>query len=218
MTLQPDALLFISPGCTHCPVVLQGLVELVKRSLVGKMTVVNVAIHPELAAKAGVRSAPWLRLGEFTLTGVHSFEELRHWAEVANSEAGAAHYVEYLLKQGGYQQAKAFIAEDTQRLKSLLTIVANPAANLEVRLGVSALLEARAIELNTLTAELAELTRHLDHRVRADACHLLGLADSDAARASIEICLHDAHEEVREIAKEAMGAKSQGRIHSPLRA
>jgi hypothetical protein len=40
--------------------------------------------------------------------------------------------------------------------------------------------------------------------VRADACHLLGLTGSAAARAYVEVCLNDAHEEVREIAEEAM--------------
>ena len=198
----PDALLFIAPGCAHCPAVLQGLSELIKESLIGKMTVINVVAHPELAQEQGVRTAPWLRLGPFILTGAHSVGELRQWTGWTNNAQGAAHYVEYQLKQGGYQQAKAFVAEDTQRLKPLLTILANPAANLEVRLGVAALLEAHAGELPL--PELAELTRHADHRVRADACHLLGLTGSDAARIAIKCCWHDAHQEVREIAEEAL--------------
>ena len=202
----PDALLFISPGCPHCPAVLQGLVELIKESLIGKMTVVNVAIHPELAAEQGVRAAPWLRLGPFTLTGTYSVAELRQWAEWAGSIDGTVHYVEHLLKQGGYRQAAAFIAEDTQRLKPLLGIIANPAANLEVRLGASALLESYAgkAALRELLPQLAELSRHADYRVRADACHLLGLTGSQAARTHVELCLRDANQEVREIAQEVL--------------
>ncbi|MBI5436235.1 MAG: HEAT repeat domain-containing protein [Nitrosomonadales bacterium] len=202
----PDALLFIAPGCPHCHTVLQGLSELVKQALIGKMTVVNVAAHPEQAAEYGVRAAPWLRLGPFTLTGAQSPAELRLWAEWASGEEGTAHYVEHLLKQGGYQQAAAFIDADTQRLKPLLAIIANPGANLEVRLGVSALLEAHANtpELRKLLPQLADLARHADHRVRADACHLLGLTGSAGARTHVEICRNDAHEEVREIAEEAM--------------
>ncbi|OGS94703.1 MAG: hypothetical protein A3H31_12960 [Gallionellales bacterium RIFCSPLOWO2_02_FULL_57_47] len=202
----PDALLFIAPGCPHCATVLQGLNELMKQALIGKLTVVNVAAHPEQAAEQGVRAAPWLRLGPFTLTGAQSPAELRQWAEWASGEKGTAHYVEHLLKQGGYQQAVAFIDADTQRLKPLLAIIANPGANLGVRLGVSALLEAHANTpaLRKLLPQLAELTRHADHRVRADACHLLGLTGSAAARTHVENCLNDAHEEVREIAGEAM--------------
>lgn len=202
----PDALLFIAPGCPHCPTVMQGLGELVKQALIGKLTIVNVAAHPEQAAEYGVRAAPWLRLGPFTLTGSHSPAELRQWTEWASGEEGAVHYVEHLLKEGGYKQASKFIAEDTSRLKSLLNIVSNPAANIEVRLGVSALLEAytNAPELKNLLPQLAELTHHADHRVRADACHLLGLTGSAAARGYVAACLNDSEEEVREIAQDAL--------------
>jgi hypothetical protein len=202
----PDALLFTAPGCPHCATVLRGLNELVKQGLIGRLTVVDVAGHPEQAAEYGVRAAPWLRLGPFTLTGAHSPAELRLWAGWANGDEGTAHYVEHLLRQGGYKQAAAFIDADTQRLKPLLSIVADPGANLGVRLGVNALLESHANSpsLQKLLPQLAELTRHADHRVRADACHLLGLTGSTAARPHVEACLRDAHEEVREIAKEAM--------------
>jgi len=202
----PDALLFIAPGCPHCATVMQGLNELAKQALIGKLTVVNVAAHPEQAAKQGVRTAPWLRLGPFTLIGAHSLTELRQWVEWASTAEGAAHYVEYLLRRGSYQQAVAFIAEDTQRLKPLLAVIANPEADLDVRLGVSALLEAYANTpaLQMLLPQLAELARDSDYRVRADACYLLGLTGCAAARIHVENCRNDAHEEVREIAAEAM--------------
>ncbi len=199
----PDALLFISPGCPHCPAVLQALGELVKEALIGKMTGVNGAVHPELAEAQGVRAAPWLRLGPFTFIG--AVADLRLWAEWANRPDGAAHYVEYLLKQGGgYKQAAAFIAEDTQRLKPLLGIIANPEAGIDIRLGASALLESHAGTLHELLPQLAELTHHADHRVRADACHLLGLTGSKDALSPVELCRSDVHEEVRQIAEEAL--------------
>jgi thioredoxin-like negative regulator of GroEL len=205
-TTPPDALLFITPVCTHCPSVLQSLSELVKQSQIGKLTVVNIAAHPEQAAEYDVRGAPWLLLGSFTLTGAQSIAELRQWAEWASGDEGTAHYVEHLLKEGDYKHAVAFIAGDARRLKSLLSIVANPEGNISVRLGVSALLEAYANtqELQALLPQLAELTFHPDHRVRADACHLLGLTGSVSARAYVSACLSDANEEVREIAAEAL--------------
>lgn len=202
----PDALLFITPVCTHCPPVLQSLNEMVKQAQIGKLTVVNIAAHPEAAAEYGVRAAPWLRLGPFTLTGAQSTAELRKWAEWASGEEGTAHYVEHMLREGGYQHAAAFIAADTSRLKPLLSIIANPAANISVRLGISGLLEsyANTSDLQRLVPQLAELTRHIDHRVRADACYLLSRTGSAAARSYVRACLNDANEEVREIAEEAM--------------
>lgn len=202
----PDALLFITPGCPHCPVVLQGLSDLVKQAVIGKLTVVNVAAHPELAAEFGVRSAPWLRLGPFTLTGAHTTAELRQWVAWSSGDAGVAHYVEHLLKEGGFKQAGIFIAEDTHRLKPLLAIVADPEKSIEVRVGVDALLEfySNTPVLQNLLPQLAELTRHADHRVRADACHLLGLSGSEAARSYLAKCANDSSEEVREIATESL--------------
>lgn len=204
--VAPDALLFITPGCPNCPVVLQGLSDLVKQSAIGKLTVVNVAAHPELAAEYGVRAAPWLRLGPFTLTGAHTAAELRQWAAWSNGEEGIIQYVEHLLAEGGFKQAGAFIAEDTSRLKPLLAIVAVPEKSLLVRAGVSALLEAytNTPVLQNLLPQLAELTLHADHRVRADACHLLGLSGNPAARSHLEACVNDGHEEVREIAAESL--------------
>lgn len=202
----PDALLFITTGCPHCPVALQGLSDLLKQAAIGKLTVVNVAAHPELAAEYGVRAAPWLRLGPFTLTGAHTPAELRQWVEWSGGEEGIAHYVEHLLKEGGYKQAAIFIAEDTQRLKPLLAIVADPEKSIEVRVGVDALLESygNTPALQSLLPQLATLTRHTDHRVRADACHLLGLSSSAAARPYLEVCVSDSSDEVREIASESL--------------
>jgi thiol-disulfide isomerase/thioredoxin len=202
----PDALLFITPGCPHCPAVLHGLSELTKQAVIGKLTVVNVAAHPELAAEYGVRAAPWLRLGPFTLTGAHSPAELRQWVEWSSGEEGIAHYVEHLLKEGGFKQAGIFIAEDTQRLKPLLAIVADPGKSIEVRVGVDALLEfyRNTPALQKLLPRLAELTQHADHRVRADACNLLGLSGSAAARPYLATCVNDSSEEVREIAAESI--------------
>lgn len=202
----PDVLLFITPVCAHCPSVLQSASEMVKQALIGKLTVVNIAAHPDEAAEYGVRSAPWLRVGPFTLTGALSPAELKQWAEWARGDEGTAHYIEHLLKQGDYKHAVAFVAGDTHRLKALPALVANLEANISVRLGVSALLEAYADtpELRALLPQLAVLSRHDDHRVRADACHLLGLTGSAAARDYVAACLDDDNDEVREIAEEAM--------------
>lgn len=202
----PEALLFITSGCPHCPAVMQILSDMIKQSSIGKLSIINATVHPELAEEYGVRSAPWLQLGPFTLTGSHNAAELRQWAEWSNGEEGVAHYVEHLLKESGFKQAGVFIAEDTSRLKPLLAIVANPEKSIEVRVGVDALLEAysNTPTLQNLLPELAALTTHADHRVRADACHLLGLSGDAAARPYIEICVKDSSEEVREIASESL--------------
>ncbi|HEY0719699.1 MAG TPA: HEAT repeat domain-containing protein [Gammaproteobacteria bacterium] len=207
----PDALLFITPGCPHCPVVLQGLSEMVKQGTIGKLTVINAAAHPELVAEQGVRAAPWLRLGPFTLTGAQTQAQLQQWAVWAGSQEGLLHYLEHLFKAGDLKGAETFIAAQPERLVLLLAIITNPEEAITVRLGANALLEGYAgrSELQALLPQLTELSRHDDHRIRVDACHLLGLTASTEARPALEACLRDENAEVRDIATDALATLPQ---------
>ena len=65
-----DALLLIATGCNHCPAVLEGLSRLLKQGRIGRLDVVNLAVHPETGQALGVRSVPWTRIGPFELEGL----------------------------------------------------------------------------------------------------------------------------------------------------
>jgi hypothetical protein len=202
----PDALLFITPGCPHCPVVLQGLSELVKEGAIGALEVVNVAQHPERAAELGVRSAPWTRIGSYILQGAQSPAELKRWVERAASGNADAEYLRELLGSGGLADAQKYVEEDPQRLKAIIPLLEDTEAPMQVRLGAGALLEGQAGRegLKALIPELGRLSRHEDHRVRGDACHYLGLTGSEEAVALLEQREQDPSEEVREIAAESL--------------
>jgi len=206
MTTSPDALLFISSHCPHCPAVLAGLSDLVKRGVIGRLEVVNSEIHPEAAAAQSVRSVPWLRLGPFELAGARSAGELETWAKRASEPQGMADAFHDLLKTGGLGQVLALVAAEPARLADLLSIVANPEASINVRLGAGVVFEdyAGTPALQALIPALGELSAHMDARVRADACHYLGLSGGDAARPWLEARLEDADADVREIAREGL--------------
>mgnify|MGYP006281266515 CR=1 FL=1 len=202
----PDALLLITPGCPHCPKVLEGLSTLVKEGVVGRLEVVNVASHPETAAELGVRTAPWTRLGPFELAGAQSAEDLRRWAELAGSEAGWTAYARELLANGQLDRAEALAQEEPGFVPALLPLVEDTEAPMQVRVGVGAVLEglAGSETLRALRPRLEALAGHDDHRVRADACHLLGLTGDPAAAETLRARLADDNAEVREIAGEAL--------------
>jgi thiol-disulfide isomerase/thioredoxin len=82
-TTAPDATLLIAPGCPHCPKVLQALSEFVKRGEIGSLEIINIAVHPEAAEKAGTRSVPWTRIGAFELVGALTPQEIRETIEKA---------------------------------------------------------------------------------------------------------------------------------------
>ncbi len=204
----PDALLLISTHCPHCPSVLAALADLVKQGVIGRLTVVNLEQHPEVAQELGVRSVPWMKLGSIELSGVHGKAELAEWANKAGTEAGMADYFHLLLKEGRIEDARTLLKREPQGLAALLPIVGNVGASLNVRVGAGALLEefAQTDALRALVPRLADLSQHADARVRADACYYLGLAGANDARPWLEARLADADADVREIAAEALQA------------
>lgn len=206
----PDALLLLSTHCPHCPAVLAALADLVKQGAVGRLEAVNLEQHPEVGQALGVRSVPWVRIGRIELAGVHSKAELAEWATKADSEVGLADWLHQLLKEGQLPRAQAAIEADPALLAAVLPIVGNVDASLNVRLGAGVLLEhfAGTDTLRALLPRLAELSRHADARVRADACHYLGLTRDAAAKPWLEPRLTDDDADVREIAAESLQALS----------
>jgi thiol-disulfide isomerase/thioredoxin len=202
----PDALLLISTHCPHCPAMLSSLANLLKQGVIGRLEAVNLEQHPETGQTLGVRSVPWLRIGRIELAGVHSQAELADWAAKADSEAGMADWFHLLLKEGQLPRVQAMIEADPALLAAVLPIVGNVEASLNVRLGAGVLLEnfERTNTLRALLPQLGTLSQHEDARVRADACHYLGLSGDATARAWLAPRLSDDDADVREIAAESL--------------
>jgi len=202
----PDALLLVSTHCPHCPAMLTALTELLKQGVIGRFEAVNLEQRPEIGQSLGVRSVPWLRIGRIELAGVHSKTELAEWAAKADSETGIADWFHLLLKEGQLPKAQAMIEADPALLAAVLPIVGNIDASLNVRLGAGVLLEefAGSDTLRALLPRLGELSQHTDARVRADACHYLGLTGDAAAKRWLDARLNDEDADVREIAAESL--------------
>lgn len=201
------ALLFISGQCPHCSSVLAALAELLKQGSLARLEVVNLDISPEAGEPYGVRSVPWLRLGPFTLTGNRSRAELANWAARAVSPDDMSDAFHDLLKTGGLDQVLELIAAQPDRLADLLPIVGNPEASINVRIGAGVVFETHAgtPALLALMPALGQLSNHTDARVRADACHYLGMVGKPA-RHWLEARLDDPDRDVREIAHDEIAA------------
>ncbi|MCA1925743.1 MAG: HEAT repeat domain-containing protein [Thiobacillus sp.] len=206
----PDALLLLSGRCPHCPALLLALTDLLKQGAIGRLEAVNIEQRPEVARALGVRSVPWTRIGRIELLGSHSRAELADWAAKADSEAGLADWFHLLLKEGQLPRVQALIEADPGLLGAVLPIVGNVDASLNVRLGAGVLLEhfAGTGTLRALLPRLGELSQHPDARVRADACHYLGLTADAAAHPWLNARLDDEDPDVREIAGESLAAVS----------
>ena len=204
--IVPDAELLIASGCSHCPIVLAGLAELVKKGQIGRLEVINIAHHPAAAEARGVRGVPWIRIGPFELTGAHSQSELANWAARAGDEAGIREYLSRHLESGELDTVIAACRRSPQLLPPLLGLAADLETPLAVRIGVGAVLEDLAPDglLAGLVDAITPLAASPHAQLRADGAHFLGLTRSEQARAPLERLLEDQRDEVREIAAEAL--------------
>ena len=207
ITTQPvDTELLIAPGCAHCPGVMDSLGKLLKEGLIGRLTVTNIASHPEAAEQAGTRSVPWVRIGPYELEGAHSPAELREWAQRAADGGGMGLYLAYLLEHQRLPKAVVLVTENPLLLHELVPLIADLETPMGVRIGIGALFEEVQDQgqLVEILHELGALTRSPQQQVRADACHYLGLTESPEAAAYIRPLLDDSDEQVREIAAESL--------------
>lgn len=205
----PDALLFVAPGCPHCPAVLESLTQLLKEGIVGSLEAVNLAVRPERAQALGVKTVPWLRLGIFELEGMQSPAELRRWAEGAADPDTLAGYFHDLLISGRRHKVEALLKQDPAYFHALPRLLIDPKSSMAVRLGLAAVLEEFQDSglASVITGELGELTRHADALTRADACHFLSLIGGEETIPYLRACLDDSDAQVREIAQEALEAE-----------
>jgi HEAT repeat protein len=91
-------------------------------------------------------------------------------------------------------------------MDALLELFTDPDTQLNTRIGISAIMEGLkdTDTLGAIVAQLGELTRHEDARVRGDACHYLSLSGNPQATEFIKPLLIDKDDNVREIARESL--------------
>jgi HEAT repeat protein len=133
-------------------------------------------------------------------------DELKLRVRAASGPGGMADYFHILLSEGGLKKVIEIVDARPELLADLLPIVGNPDASMNVSLGASAVFERYAGKepLRALVVKLGKLSEHADARVRADACHYLGLSGTPLARAFLEPRLKDDSADVREIAEDGL--------------
>jgi len=209
----PDALLLIATGCAHCPVVLEGLSQLLKQGHIGRLEVINIVEHPEAAQAIGTRSVPWTRIGPFELEGLLSPKELSDWTDLARRDEGLATYFNHLLETQRPHHVSALLQREPASLSTLLGLLASDKTPMTVRIGIGVVLEE--LQGSDLLAgalpDLFELARSSKANLRADAAHFLGLTGNTDASPMLQTLLQDEQADVREIAADALQMLQTGR-------
>jgi hypothetical protein len=202
----PDALMLLGTRCPHCPTVLNALSAMVKAGTLGTLRVVNIEQRPDLAQELGVRSVPWVRIGPVELEGLRSEKELHDWANKAGTPDGLSDWLGELLSSGRIGRALELVRSEPGATGALLKLFADPGTQLNTRIGISAIMEdlAGSGQLQELTGQLGELTRHDEASIRGDACHYLGLGGDPDAVGYLKPRLEDPNAAVRDLAQEAL--------------
>lgn len=200
----PDALLLMTGGCPHCPAALQALTVLLKEGAIGRLEVINVALHIEEAESRGVQSVPWIRIGPFEVEGAATPAKLRELARGVNDDGVFDAWLLETLKSGKRRKFEELVKQDPQRIHALARLMKNPEASMAIRLGIGAVLEELQGTGFTepLMTDLAGMLASDDRLLRADACHFLTLIGGEAIRPHMLACVDDADPEIREMAQE----------------
>lgn len=208
----PDALLLMTAGCPHCPAALQALTALLKEGAIGRLEIVNVAIHTDEAETRGVKSVPWIQIGPFEVEGVSSPAKLRELANGVNDDDVFDNWLLETLKAGLRQKFESLVRREPHRIHSLARLMTNPETSMAIRLGIGAVLE----ELNgtglteTLIPALGEMLESEDRLLKADACHFLTLIGGDGIRPFMQECIQNADPEIRDMAEEWLAENQAG--------
>lgn len=202
-----ENLLLVSPGCPHCHAMQMLLQQLQQQGRITGFDVVDISEQPEVAEAYGVRSAPWLRLGELEFVGSHSQAELEPWLP-GGASANLEDYFAHLLKAGNLAQVTDRIRRQPETLLEIIKLLAKADTPITVQLGIGAVMESLegSEALARQTSSLAGLVESEEPRIRADVCHYLGLTGDTAALPALQRCLKDDNPDVREIAQEAIEA------------
>jgi len=204
--VPPSVLMLMSSHCSYCVPMIQILTDLMKAGKIAELRIVNIEMLPALAAEHGVRSVPWLQVGPFELAGARTKQELMLWLDRATHAEGMRDYLEEVLAEGNLAAANKLIEQNPQALHSVLELMADAEAKINVRLGIGVIIEELA-ETQPFKAVIPRLLDYLlsdDARIRGDACHYLSLTKDRAYVQEIEKLLSDANEEVREIAQDSL--------------
>lgn len=209
MSARPDVIIATTRQCPHCPAVKHLFQEFLQRNLINQLKIIDLESEPDFSQQYAIRSVPWVKIAELEFVGVHSRADYEYWATHVNDEVSIQKYVIEQLNTGGLNIIERLVKAHPNLLLASIPLLADTQAPIQARIGLTAIIEGIHDQdrLTRLLPRLSEYAQHADHRVRGDACHLLGRLTDPRVVPVLQAALNDPHEEVREIAAESLAAR-----------
>lgn len=201
-----DVLMLSGTRCPFCGPMKLILNELKDEGRISSLEIINIEERPDIAVEYGVRSVPWLKIGDFELSGSHNRQEIIHWLDRAEHSSGDNEYISEKLGEGNIGAVRKLIQGKASALKNLVELMADGDAKINVRLGIGVIMEELAQQdiFSQVTDQLLDYLNDGDARVRSDACHYLSLTGNRKYINAISSLLDDENAEVREIAEDSL--------------
>lgn len=201
-----SATLLVSTQCPHCATILEHVTELVKSGEIAHIEIINLNVMPEKGTELGVRSVPWLRLGDFVLTGSQTIAAIRQrltWIEESSSLASK---FDQLLSSGKVAKVITHLQKHPETISAIMQLLGNEGTVLSSRIGIGVIMEefAGSGALLDLIPQLGEFAHHQDSRVAVDALYYLGLTGSERAIPILQGFVNHHDAELREAAEDSL--------------
>ncbi len=203
----PTATLLLGTYCPHCPSILHNLSELVKKGKLSQLNVINIETAPEVARQYGVRSVPWIKIGDYVLTGLQPLEALEQrieWTKNQNKKLGE---YDHLLSHGKAQAVINEIRKNPKNFDIIMKLLSDPGTILSTRIGIGVIMEEFE-NTDLLRAHINELIQLLDSddsRLQADAAHYLSFTHDKRAIPALEAHKNTEDTELKELIEDSLG-------------
>ena len=209
--IVPQATLFLGAHCPHCETMEQQLTHLLKLGELSQLTLINIDKAPDLASAMQVRSLPWVQIGFYPLSGAQSIDALRQRIQWSADQQDTEGRFDHLLSEAQAYRVVDELKQQPHLFQSVLNLLGNTATILSTRIGIGVVMEE--LEGSELLQEaipqLSKFASHKDSRIRADACHYLGLTQSKDAISVLESLNNEPDSLVREVIQDSLESLSE---------
>lgn len=180
LSVPADLKIYVTPQCPFCPRVLSEIVPLAFINPLVRLSVIDGALFPDLAAGDGIRSVPTIILdGAFRWTGAGHIDEIVH--SLLNRDPaclGAKTFIDF-LKGGNAEALAQMMIDHKQVFPAFIELLEH--SDWSVRLGAMVVVEEIAEKNPELTEEMLNLLwKRLDRisgPARGDIISLIGFAN-----------------------------------------
>jgi len=205
---EGEIVVFIAPVCPHCAQVVENVNRIAISNPKIRVTVVDVALYPDLGEMYQVSSVPTVVIGEnVKLVGEYTLEEVVEWVKrVLCLKNYKLEYYIMLLENGRIDEVKQDVEKDEKNLITLAEIIERP--ELLARVGAMIVLEnvfkKDPKKIRNAKLRILEILKKNNPTAVQDAIYILGKLGSKSDLPYLRKFLNSKDENIREAAEEAI--------------